>query len=57
MPWVLELKLPATRESAAVRRYPVREELGGVLGRLLGLAEDEEDLAAEAEAGRLREAG
>jgi len=49
--------IPVIRENAVVRRYPVKEELGGVLGALLGVKEAEEDLVEEADTEMLRQAG
>ena len=55
-PWVVEVMIPVVRENAVVRRYPVKEELGGVLGALLGVDESGEALVKEADTERLREA-
>ena len=48
--------IPVVRENAVVRRCPVKEELGGVLGALLGVDESGEALVKEADTERLREA-
>ena len=55
--WITEAMMPAVKENAAVRRYPSSEDLGGVLGALLGVREIEEDLLEEADLETLREAG
>lgn len=49
--------MPAVRETATVRRYPSNDELGAVLGTLLGIRQIEEDLINEADTEMLREAG